>query len=156
MFKNMNLSKLVIVISLYFILILTISNKVFSFYVVSGNSMLPNVHDKEVKSVNKMVKKYKRGDIVIVKNNRDQYLMIKRIIGLPGEKLDVIYDDVYINDKKLDEPYVNQSDEKSDFYIRNIRLKENEYYVMGDNRNYSIDSRELGPLKKSDIIGRCK
>lgn len=156
MFKNMNLSKLVIFISLYFILILTISNKVFSFYIVNGNSMLPNVHDKEIKLVNKMVKKYKRGDIVIVKNNRGQYLMIKRIIGLPGERLDVIYDDVYINDKKLDESYVNQSDEKSDFYIRNIRLKEDEYYVMGDNRNDSIDSRELGPLKKSDIIGRCQ
>lgn len=156
MFKNMNLSKLVIVISLYFILILTISNKVFSFYVVNGDSMLPNIHDKEVKSVNKMVRKYKRGDIVIVKNNRDQYFMIKRIIGLPGEKIDVIYDDVYINDKKLDEPYVNQSNEKSDSYIRNVKLKENEYYVMGDNRNYSMDSRELGPLKKSDIIGRCQ
>ena len=156
MFKNMNLSKLVIVISLYFILILTISNKVFSFYVVNGDSMLPNIHDKEVKSVNKMVRKYKRGDIVIVKNNRDQYFMIKRIIGLPGEKIDVIYDDVYINDKKLDEPYVNQSNEKFDSNIRNVKLKENEYYVMGDNRNYSMDSRELGPLKKSDIIGRCQ
>lgn len=156
MFKNINLSKLVIVISLYFILILTISNKVFSFYVVNGDSMLPNIHDKEVKSVNKMVRKYKRGDIVIVKNNRDQYFMIKRIIGLPGEKIDVIYDDVYINDKKLDEPYVNQSNKKSDSNIRNVKLKENEYYVMGDNRNYSMDSRELGPLKKSDIIGRCQ
>ncbi|WP_019139246.1 signal peptidase I [Peptoniphilus timonensis] len=155
MFKNMSFTKFCLIISIYFILLITIKNNVFSIFVVNGDSMMPNIKNKDIKIVNKMTKKYKRGDIVIAKDNKDKLLLIKRVVGLPGEKIDILEEDVYINNKKLDEPYLDKEYTSNDYYIRNIKLKEDEYYLMGDNRSDSMDSRELGPLKNKDIVGRC-
>nr|WP_245544201.1 signal peptidase I [Peptoniphilus timonensis] len=151
----MSFTKFCLIISIYFILLITIKNNVFSIFVVNGDSMMPNIKNKDIKIVNKMTKKYKRGDIVIAKDNKDKLLLIKRVVGLPGEKIDILEEDVYINNKKLDEPYLDKEYTSNDYYIRNIKLKEDEYYLMGDNRSDSMDSRELGPLKNKDIVGRC-
>lgn len=155
MFKNMTFSKFCIIVSLYFILIITLQNHVVGLFRVQGNSMLPNIHEGNIKIINHLPKSFDRGDIVVAKDYKDKILIIKRVVGLPGEKVDVIKDKVYINGKELDEPYLENKYKKEDDCIGNVKLKNDEYFLMGDNRAGSVDSRDLGPFKRDDIIGRC-
>lgn len=155
MFKNMTFSKFCIIVSLYFILIITLQNHVVGLFRVQGNSMLPNIHEGNIKIINHLPKSFDRGDIVVAKDYKDKILIIKRVVGLPGENVDVIKDKVYINGKELDEPYLGNKYKKEDDCIGNVRLENDEYFLMGDNRAGSVDSRDLGPFKRDDIIGRC-
>lgn len=144
----------------------------FQFCKVDGSSMEPNYHDRDRKVINKIVYKIsdiKRYDVVAVRYKDDsieklghKVTLIKRVIGLPGDMIRI--DDngnLYINDKLVDEPYIKEP-MKSGGIIKNnsdghgLVLKENEYFVMGDNRNNSLDSRTLGVFTKKDIIGRIK
>lgn len=151
----MTFSKFCIIVSLYFILIITLQNHVVGLFRVQGNSMLPNIYDGNIKIINHLPKSFDRGDIVVAKDYKDKILIIKRVVGLPGEKVDVIKDKVYINGKELDEPYLENKYKKEDDCIGNVRLENDEYFLMGDNRAGSVDSRDLGPFKRDDIIGRC-
>ena len=105
-------------------------------------------------------KEPKRGDIVIFKselqdeNGKDK-LLIKRVIGLPGDKITINDGKVYINDKEYDESYIK--DGYTPGSVNNLKVPEGEYFVMGDNRVVSIDSRysEVGCVKKDAIKGRA-
>ena len=91
-----------------------------------------------------------RFDIVVVKTDNNR--IIKRVIGLPGES--VMYEDgkLYINGKYVEDSY--SLSETKDF--ENIVLKEDEYFVLGDNREVSKDSRMIGPVKKEQILGKTR
>ena len=91
-----------------------------------------------------------RFDIVVVKTDNNR--IIKRVIGLPGES--VMYEDgkLYINGKYVEDSY--SLSETKDF--DNIVLKEDEYFVLGDNREVSKDSRMIGPVKKEQILGKTR
>lgn len=131
-------------------------------FIVNGSSMEPNFHDKEYLLIDKISYRFtapKRGDVVIFHPpNRPSVFFIKRIIGLPGEKVVIdngtifIYNKNYPNGVALDEPYL-ESSEKT---LGNLSqtLKDDEYFVLGDNRNNSTDSREFGVLPKKNIAGR--
>ena len=106
-----------------------------------------------------------RGDIAIFHFPDDptgKTLYVKRIIGLPGETVDIVDSQVYINGEPLDEPYLdsdyvkdienNQGYFTSDFEA--IELGSDEYFVMGDNRVVSADSRVVGPFSRSQIVGK--
>jgi signal peptidase I len=95
-----------------------------------------------------------RGDVVVLHNPNDEaQFFIKRVIGLPGETVDVKDHHVYINDTKLDESsYLAESVET--WGNQHVTLGENMYYVMGDNRSESLDSRVFGPVNKDEFIGR--
>lgn len=122
---------------------------VFSFVVVHGVSMMDNLHDKDIMFLDKISVNFnniKRFDIVVVDTKDEQ--IIKRVIGLPGEKVEYKDNKLYVNNKLVKDDHTEKI--TSNF---NVTLDKNEYYVLGDNRTNSLDSRVLGPIKKSKIRG---
>ncbi|PIP17066.1 MAG: signal peptidase I [Candidatus Portnoybacteria bacterium CG23_combo_of_CG06-09_8_20_14_all_37_13] len=118
---------------------------------VQGASMEPSFYANDYLIVDEFTPRfatYQRGDIVVFKHNSSFY--IKRIIGLPGEKIEIKDNKIYINDLILNETYLIENTSGS----ININLQEDEYFVLGDNRDASSDSRSWGILDKSLIIGR--
>ena len=128
---------------------------------VDGPSMQPNFHDEQRLIINKAIYKFRepeRGDVIIFHspdNSGDDY--IKRIIGLPGESVVIKNSTVYIRQKDgnllpLDEPYITKQAKKA---FSGEEIPENEYFVMGDNRNNSDDSRSGWTLPRENIIGKA-
>ncbi len=130
---------------------------------VKGSSMEPNFHNNDYILTDKISLKLhapERGNVVIFKSpNNPEVDYIKRVIGLPGEKVKVLNGYVYVNDKKLNEPYL--ADRTNLFpgsFVQegiDITVPEEEYFVMGDNRPHSSDSREFGPIQGNSIIGKA-
>jgi signal peptidase I len=119
-------------------------------------SMLPNLHEGEYVIVDKVSYAFRqpeRGEIVVLKNpNPGQPDLIKRIIGLPGETIEVRGGQVHVSGQPLTEPYLTQpmgADTQA------TQVEAGQYFVMGDNRNNSEDSRRFGARPVSDIVGRA-
>ncbi len=135
------------------------------FY-VKGASMEPSFHDHEYLIINEISYRFtapERGDIIIFRYPKDpsQYF-IKRIIGLPGETIKIKDDKVYIkNNQNADFVELNESDYlPEDFGTFNFGrseyiLESDQYFVMGDNREQSLDSRRFGPVPRRLIIGKA-
>ena len=140
--------------NIVFLIILTaiIITRIFFFSPIRVNrtSMHPTLQDKEFMILNKISLKQgiNRFDIVVVQEN-NKYI-IKRVIGLPGES--VMYKDskLYINGKVIEDNYSKTTTNDFD----NVVLGENEYFVMGDNRAVSSDSRIIGPVNIKNIKGK--
>lgn len=128
---------------------------------IDGPSMEPTLHDDQLVLVNKytlLFRKPERGDIVQFYDAEQELMVIKRIVGLPGETLLVRGDEVFIDfgdtQQKLDEPYVQpKTSLDDDAFLMEIEAEENEYIVLGDNRYQSRDSRDYGALHRSVING---
>ena len=117
--------------------------------IVSGKSMSPTLDGGEVMILNKL-DEIERYEIIVA--DIDSEKIIKRVIAMPGESISCENGIIYVNDKKIEEKYGNGI--TSDF--DRIVLDENEYYVLGDNREDSLDSRILGPVNIKDIKGTTK
>lgn len=145
---------------------------------VDGKSMYPTLKDGEFGFTNVggvLLNGVERGDIVVVtmEENGQKTHWVKRVIGLPGDTVSCVNDVVYINGKVLDETkyiapdyrqslvdkfgYFNKvpnADNTNVEGFEEVKLGDDEYYVMGDNRPYSKDSRYVGPVKKSQIFAK--
>lgn len=145
---------------------------------VDGKSMYPTLKDGEFGFTNVggvLLNGVERGDIVVVtmEENGQKTHWVKRVIGLPGETVSCVNDVIYINGKVLDETkyiapdyrqslvdkfgYFNKvpnADNTNVEDFEEVKLGDDEYYVMGDNRPYSKDSRYVGPVKKSQIFAK--
>ena len=132
-------------------------------FIVSGASMSPTFESGNYLVVDQLSYRFEepqRGDVVIFKYPRDtSKFFIKRIIGLPGETLILkngiltIANSTHPNGFTFEEPYIAKKGQVSGTF--SVTLDGNEYFVMGDNRNQSSDSRIWGPLQKDLIVGRA-
>lgn len=114
---------------------------------VSGSSMYPNLKGKEILILYKLGK-IDRYDVVVLNGLEDDHY-IKRVYGLPGEKIKIEESKVYVNDKVITDEFSYGL--TSDY--EEITLGSDEYFVLGDNREVSLDSRKIGAIKKKNISG---
>lgn len=128
---------------------------------VDGHSMEPTLSDGDNLIVDKISYRFRdpsRYDVIVFPyQHAENTYYIKRIIGLPGETLQIIDGYVYINGELLDEHFGAEVMQDSGIASEPITLGEDEYFVLGDNRNHSSDSREpsVGVLKREQLIGRA-
>jgi signal peptidase I len=125
---------------------------------VEGTSMLPMLEDQDRLFINKIayrVGEIQRGDVVVFQYPHDHSKSyIKRVIALPGDRLRIDQGDVYVNGKRLPEPYVPSRFE-DDRSQPEMVLPRNAYFVMGDHRSISSDSRDFGPVDRDLIYGKA-
>jgi signal peptidase I len=125
---------------------------------VEGTSMLPRLEDKDRIFINKFVyhfEKISRGDVVVFYYPRDpRKSYIKRVIALPGDDLRVEDGRVYVNGERIAEPYVPLRFEDGRSVPKTV-IPQHEYFVMGDHRSISSDSRDFGPVDRSLIYGKA-
>jgi signal peptidase I len=125
---------------------------------VEGGSMEPGLEDQERIFINKLVYRVEtidRGDIVVFRYPRDpRKSFIKRVIGVPGDLVRIVSGHVFVNGQALAEPYVPDEFFDSRSYSE-IVVKPESYFVMGDHRSASNDSREFGPVPRANIYGKA-
>lgn len=125
---------------------------------VNGDSMLDTLKNKDIMILNKLsyhFNKIKRFDIIVIKHKNDR--LIKRVIGLPGEKIEYKDNILYVNGKKVLENFNHEK--TANFNIDEIGsniVPDDMYFVLGDNRVNSLDSRVIGFIPRSKIEGKTK
>lgn len=140
----------------------------FTNYAVSGESMMPILHDQDKVIVSKIA--YTLGEIdrldVLVFHNDENEDYVKRVIGIPGDIITYENDQLYVNKEPVDEPFLNthpayvNPDENltEDFTLEsltgNMRVPEDSYFVLGDNRRQSLDSRYFKFVKTDQVVGQ--
>ncbi|HQM24688.1 MAG TPA: signal peptidase I [Candidatus Pacearchaeota archaeon] len=136
----------------------------FQPFVVSGASMDPNFHNADYLIIDELsyrLREPERQEVIVFKYpNNPSLKYIKRVIGLPGEKVEIVNGQVFVTSGnktfQLEEPYLSEETKQTWTNNNNfsVELGQNEYFVMGDNRNFSSDSRIWGPVPKKNIVGR--
>ncbi len=128
----------------------------FENYRVVGNSMDPTLKNQQLLVVNKLdyrLRDPQRGDIIVFHDPHDtSRKLIKRVIGLPGELLEIKTGQVFINDQLLSEPYIKSPSTSTRLPAP---IPNGQYFVMGDNRGNSSDSRSWGTLPQEEIVGKA-
>lgn len=159
--KKLRKRRILIAVSfaIIFGLILIIQRFIFPNMIISGESMEPTLMNGESYLINRTAywfQKPERGDIVVAK--QDSNLFVKRIIGLPNEKLQIIDGRIYINNELLEEDYSKDFIKDAGILERPIILGDDEYFVLGDNMDISLDSRNegFGLVKESNLLGEIK
>jgi signal peptidase I len=137
------------------IVIFAIVNTFTGRFRIEGPSMMPNLHEGQYLIINKVLYKLqepRRGDIIVFHHPRNTGRdLIKRIIGLPGETVEVKQGEIYIDGRHLDEPYISNKAQ----YSVTFELGAGEFFVLGDNRPNSDDSHNWGVLEKGNIVGKA-
>jgi signal peptidase I len=128
----------------------------FENYRVVGYSMTPTLEDEQFLVVDKLgyrLHEPQRGDIIVFRDPRDSdRKLIKRVVGLPGEVLEIREGKVFINDTQVDEPYIESMGRYS---MAATLIPTDHYFVLGDNRNNSSDSHNWGTLDSQEIVGKA-
>lgn len=144
------------------IVVLVVVGVLVNYFLISiipirGESMETNFHSGNWVVLNKLTYskgEVKRGDVVGLKfpGDPNKEKLIKRVIGLPGETIVISQGLIFINSKRLEESYLPETDRT--LPDLSLNLKDDQYYLIGDNRNNSSDSRIWGPASKKEFIGK--
>ncbi|MCR2804990.1 signal peptidase I [Paenibacillus soyae] len=154
------------------VLVFVIRQFLFSPFIVDGDSMQPNFETSERLIVNKIlydIREPKFGEVIVFDVPEQDRKFIKRVIGVPGDKVRLEGDDLYINDVLVEEPYIKDAIEaahaegrlyntEKDFpneSVTETTVPEDTIFVLGDNRGNSTDSRVIGFVKDEEIVGRA-
>ncbi|WP_246096308.1 signal peptidase I [Paenibacillus sinopodophylli] len=152
------------------VLVFLIRQFLFSPFIVDGPSMQPNFETGERLIVNKIlysIREPKFGEVVVFDVPEQGRKFIKRVIGVPGDKIKLDGDDLYINDKKIEEPYIKEAVEAAhangELYnekgstsdVADLVVPEDTIFALGDNRSDSTDSRVIGFVSDKEIVGRA-
>jgi len=122
---------------------------------IEGTAMLPSFKDGDRVLIEKSISEIKRGDVIFFQYPKDTTkLFFKRVVGLPNETVSILKGKVFINDKELEESYLDQIYNQSKTNLPPIKVPDQSYFVLGDNRDNSSDSRYWGTVKKELIVGR--
>ena len=132
------------------IVVLLVKSYVITPIAVNGDSMFPTLEDNDIMILKKYDKKIERFDIVVVSYN-NKYL-IKRVIGLPGETIKYENNKLYVNGEYIEENFLDKATTE-DFELTG-KIPQEYYYVMGDNREISYDSRSIGAFSIKKILGK--
>lgn len=119
---------------------------------VDGTSMYPTLENNQILLLKKFDKKIERFELIVIEY--DYTKLIKRVVGLPGEHVKYVDNSLYINDKLIKEDFIDTTTKDFDLSSLGVDvIPEGYYFVMGDNRNNSIDSRTIGLISKDEILG---
>ena len=150
--------KIAIVCAVAFVLVLFFGKRVSNI----GDSMNPEIENGDIVLENTLIynaKNPSRGDVIVFKPQGDETMhsYMKRVIGLPGETVEIKDGIVYIDGEELEEDYKTSAIKEAGLAAEKVKLKSQEYFVLGDNRLSSMDSRsvEVGNVKKTEIEGRA-
>lgn len=153
----MKFSKKELIILIFIVILIIIGyfgskyylNNKFDYYIVEGDSMIPNIQDNSEIKIDKYAK-VKRYDVVVI--DMGDHKIIKRVIGVPGDTLKFTSDDkLFINNEEIEYPFEILGTTKN--IEEEIILDYQFYYVLGDNREDAYDSRSFGKVSKSQIVG---
>lgn len=147
----------VIVVTAAVFLIIFLGDKIS----IVGNSMSDKIRSGQEILIDKIsyeLRDIKRYDVIVYKSDlsgQDEYV-VKRVIGLPGEEIQIVDSKIYIDGAEIEDKYYEGNFE-SGYAANTIKIGDNEYFVMGDNRNLSQDSRfeYVGNIKRNDILGKA-
>ncbi|MGX7150140.1 signal peptidase I [Enterococcus ureasiticus] len=155
------LKEFLIALALLGVVLYVVSLFTFSFVKIEGYSMMPTVNDGEWTFVNKLAN-IKRFKMVLYKEPKSNEYSVRRVIGLPGERIRYKDDKLYVNDidmyerflyEQLDRAKSSQTVFTEDWGDGTVTIPEGEYLLLGDNRPYAIDGRDYGYVSKHEIIG---
>ena len=150
----------VVLIGLFISIVLRLF--VFDVFIVKGNSMVPTIQSGDVVFIHKLAYAFgapRRGDIIVAIPRTMREMVIKRVVALPGERVEILHNRVVIKKDRTDtgevlkEEYLSLPD-TPDVGETVLNLDPEEYFVLGDNRYLSTDSRELGPIDGWKIKGK--
>ena len=150
-----NLLREIIETALLTAVIFLVVNTITGRFRIEGSSMEPNLHDGEyviIDRVSYVLHPPERGDVIVFVPPTGDKDYIKRVMGLPGDTVEVRNSQVIVNGKVLDEPYLNAP---TNYIYGPQTIEPGHYFVLGDNRNNSSDSHSWGAIASSTIIGRA-
>ncbi len=130
-------------------------NSLIGRYRIDGSSMNPTLQDSEyliINNVTYVLNEPERGDVIVFHHPRNDLNLIKRVVGLPGDHVEINNGTVWVNDVALSEPYISAPPN----YSGSWDIPEDNYFVLGDNRNNSSDSHSWGFLPTDNIIGEAE
>ncbi|MCA9933529.1 MAG: signal peptidase I [Ardenticatenaceae bacterium] len=130
-------------------------NGLIGRYKIDGSSMNPTLYNGQyliINNISYLLDEPQRGDVIVFKHPQNDLNLIKRVVGLPGDHVEVHDKQVFVNGVPIDEPYI----QAAPAYSGSWDVPENEYFVLGDNRNNSSDSHSWSFLPEENILGKAE